>query len=695
MTINGGYIDVKNENALIALAYIKETDNPLAVFCNYVLICLIITPTSSFRHDELSDKISEQFGLKMPQHMLKMCCRILEKDKKIERLSNGAGYLLKDFSFDLSGFEAKKTQLQDKERLLVNGLMSYAEDYKLNWNYQQAREYLTNFLLMRGNAVAIFAEKTVKEVEKEKFVSNEWYVGKYISHLLECNDARTEYLIDIVNGMMIYIGLYETNDYNQDRNQKFKGTNFYFDTKLILRLMGFSWTLEIESTKELTDLIEKEYGGNICVFEHTVGEIESALYNAAETIKRGEVIADYELRMYVELNKCTDYDLRLQSQSARATIERKLGFRVQPSIDWEEKKNYKNNLDSEALIQFVKCKHLRWKERAIENDIDSINSINILRKGDYSVKYGGRKKLPVFITTNTALVWDIKEYIHRFGAEDKGVAMWNPNALPIISDNMLMCRLWLPKAQNSTTIPLLTLARNAYAAQQANTAFFEKLRTSAKELKQKHNIDVIDISIARKEKLEELLVKNTAGDMEEISVEMLATSVEEMVMLETMSLQKSIEQLETEKDIQVIINESNRKNIIRSAVKRYKNKLGIKRVLIYVARSYWICLAIVFGFLSLGLSKAKGLQVTSELPYFGFIYVFIFLLLKVLEKATNKGFVGEFFLSTAIKYVLKKYSEEVKIGLFDFEKGDEKEILQACIDETPILNKYRKYYDVN
>ena len=191
-----------NQNSLIALAYIKEMDNPLEVFCNYIRICLQITPGNSLKHDELAGKITEQFGLKMPHHMIKMCCRILEKEKKIEKIPQGAGYLLKDFSFDLNAFEVKKEQLQFKERLLVNGLISCAEDYNIQWDYPQAREHLTNFLLVRGNAVSIFSSKTVEVIEREKYIPNEWYVGKYISHLLECNDDRTDYLIDIINGRL-------------------------------------------------------------------------------------------------------------------------------------------------------------------------------------------------------------------------------------------------------------------------------------------------------------------------------------------------------------------------------------------------------------------------------------------------------------------------------------------------------------
>lgn len=97
------------ENTLIALAYVKETENPMEVFCNYILIRLLKAPEKKMRHDELCCGIEEMFGIKMPHHMIKMFCRILEKQKKICKLSQGAGYLCLDDKFDLHAFEEKRT----------------------------------------------------------------------------------------------------------------------------------------------------------------------------------------------------------------------------------------------------------------------------------------------------------------------------------------------------------------------------------------------------------------------------------------------------------------------------------------------------------------------------------------------------------------------------------------------------------
>ena len=101
--------------------------------------------------------------------------------------------------------------------------------------------------------------------------------------------------------------------------------------------------------------------------------------------------------------------------------------------------------------------------------------------------------MPVFITSNSSLVYDIRYYIDSIENKDKNIANWNYDALPIITDYMLMCRLWVPKANIKSNIPALTLARNAYSAQQIDYNYFAKLKQTAQKLKADRNIDLINI----------------------------------------------------------------------------------------------------------------------------------------------------------------------------------------------------------
>ena len=630
-------IDMQNENALIALAYIKENDNPIQVFCNYVVICLIKSNDGKLRYDELSCEIEKFTGLKMSIHMIKMCCSILKKEHKIQKLPNGAGYELIDFSYNINNFETQSNILQIKEKEVINQLIEYVKNFNLDWDYDLARTYLTDFLLNKGNAATIFSYNQIKPITSENKIKPEWYIGKYITNLLNKSNDLSSYLIDIVNGLMIYIGVYESQNYNQNREQKFNGTKFFFDTKLILRLMGYSWNLETESANELYNLI-KSYKGEIYVFERTIGEIKSALDNAANYLKRRQPIKDLELRIGVELQNLDYFDLNIDNDTLRNIIEKDLKIKIQPDIEWENERNHKYNLDTEKIIEYISKRRPNWKSKSIENDVDIINFINILRKGNYTQKYGGLKKLPVFITSNTFLVNDIRSYIKKWGEEDKKIANWNIHALPIITDNMLMCRLWVPKASSLTSIPKLTLSRNAYSAQQVDYNFFYKLKESAEKLSLSHKIDLVNISSITKEKLEEILIRNISGNLDELTDEVLCNSADELIKLETLNLRENNLKLLEEQQVQNSILEQKTDDLIEAYAEKYVNKLGLSRIILFFGKSWWIISTILFAIIS--YFDIPKIRVISNMnPYIKIfitlIPLIIFIILELIKRVSE------------------------------------------------------------
>ena len=321
-----------------------------------------------------------------------------------------------------------------------------------------------------------------------------------------------------------------------------------------------------------------------------------------------------------------------------------------------------------------------------------VNYINILRRGDYSIKYGGKRKLPVFITTNTLLVWDIREYIKQYRDEDKGIANWRENALPIISDNMLMCRLWLPRSKNMSALPAMTLARNAYAAQQTNKAFFDKIRNTAKELQDKHkDVDVINVSDLMKEKLEENLVKNTKGNIEELTTEILAMSLDEVIEFKTDKLNEKLKNKTEESDNKTITIQKLKEQVITSAVKRYNNKLGIGWFVIKGAELFWLWIVLAFGIIELFISMQSETLPKNQLTVQGAIFVALFIAIKIFENILDRGSMRDKVIEVAVKYVWRKYSKKVESTLVGLELDYRNEILQACIEQTPILRHYQKY----
>lgn len=135
--------DMKNQNSLISLAYIKVSDNPLRVFCNYILYLLIKAPEQAMRADLLKDQLLQEFGISMPQQLIKNCISILQKQGEVTRLDHGAGYRVSDIKFDVDAFEKKRLQLHEHEEALLKSLIEFvSERYKKTWSKDDAREAL-------------------------------------------------------------------------------------------------------------------------------------------------------------------------------------------------------------------------------------------------------------------------------------------------------------------------------------------------------------------------------------------------------------------------------------------------------------------------------------------------------------------------------------------------------------------------
>ena len=680
----GGFIDMKNGNALIALAYIKTNDNPLTVFCNYVIICLMKAPNNHLSYNELSDKIANSFGIRLPHHVLKICCRILTKNKKIESLKNGEGFKLLDFSFSLVTYETKVTELSYKERQLIEDMQKFVTTFGINWSYEEAREYLVRFLLDYGIGVDLFIDGQLEDnTQEEGLVSWAWYVGKYVTHLLNSDFDIMGYLVDIVTGLMTFVGVYETLDYTQDSEQKFRGTDFYLDTKLVLRYLGYSWSLDVGAITELVDLISKEYGGNVCVFEHTLEEVSYAFKTAADNLSRGETIQDSELRYAVVSQRLDSTVLNALSHSVTDLIEKKTKFKIREGLDWNSKSIQKNVIDWDGLCDFIKHNHPMWKDSAIQKDVTSVNYINVLRKGNYSVKYGGKDRLPVFITSNSALTYDVKEYFRKQNM------LPNTGALPLVTDYTMMCRLWLPKAREKALVPTLTLARSAYAAHQVDATFDERFRIAALDLLKTKHIDVINVPAETKDMLEELIVKRV-GDDNAITSDLLAICVDDLAYARNALSRQKILELKREKELaeeKIKEEQSSKKDyIVRSVSNRHRRKLGLLNVAIYVVEHFWVFSTVLFSVVGLIISWILDPKLDSGHNFVRVLLIALTVSVAVAEKIFDLDTVNRKMVMMVVSHLWMRFNREVDQSLLPEEMEFRNEILKQCVETSRFSN---------
>jgi hypothetical protein len=455
----------------------------------------------------------------------------------------------------------------------------------------------------------------------------------------------------------------------------------------MLRFLGYSWDFEVSTANELVELIIKHFGGRVCVFDQTVKEIESALKKASRELNSKKSIFDYELRHFAQSNKWNSFDFDTASETVRGVIK-KAGFRIESTIDWDSDDFIKHNLDWQSLTNFIQHRHLGWNEQAIKNDITSLIQINILRKGDYTEKFGGKKNLPIFITTNTALVEDIRQYISENNDSDKGVARWNIHCLPAISDNMLMCRLWIPVSQSATSIPVLNLTRYAYSSQKQSDEIWDRmLATSHDIIKKKHTYNLVDLDQQRRAKLEEISIRNAGGELNNITAEIVGISFDELIAIETSNDKSEKTTLKEKIDLQRIEIEKQKQHIINGKVEYYKHKKPIRCFWrLWLAQTFNIIAIIVYTVTSFFV---KQLHLNSLPQIITFMIIIVVLIsIEVVKKKSADGKVAQVILKRAVNVAWNRYVIFIEKTLSGVENDHLTEIISACKQQLPFINKY-------
>ena len=523
-------------------------------------------------------------------------------------------------------------------------------------------------------------------------LGDSWYVGRFVDFLLGSDKVEKQYLKDINNGLMIYQGVYQTKDYQQDRGQKFHNTVFYFDTKMVLRLTGYSIDMHVKATRELAEMIRVDYGGKIGIFERTVTEVRNALYSAGKAYESGNPIWDLELAVFAKTHK-NDAGGMLEAACCLDNLLKKYGLVREEDIDWESDYYHQYWLNTDEIAQQLLAQ-FNWREASVINDVAVINQINILRRGYYDERFGGKRKLPVFVTTNTGLVYGFKQYIEEKIANRESTGL-NPHALPVISEGMLLARLWVPFAVKYSDLPTLTLARQAYAAQNPETGFFEKLRSVAAEYSKTANVDVFNLSDLYKQKFEDLLIAKTEGEVAALTVDMVASSVDELVQMENLSLRQEVETVQQE--LAASREEGTRKDtllgekdqtIIHLLASQYANKLGWRRLLILAADHWWILATlvcqVVAHFICAGLDGEKWPHLVGLLP------VGLEAVLSILDKCCEKRGWHKWLLYRAVAMVWRWYYGKVMLELQQEKEFYRNHVVAKCIEDTPVFAEHKE-----
>ena len=206
--------------------------------------------------------------------------------------------------------------------------------------------------------------------------------------------------------------------------------------------------------------------------------------------------------------------------------------------------------------------------------------------------------------------------------------------------------------------------------------------------------------------MEEIIVAKVGGNYDDIDEDIVASSFDEFVALETKrkddiidSKERIIEGKETkilalENDALSKQQEIDLKNarIAEYASERFVNKIGGYRFLLWICDYLWLIVAFVVFLASIAVSilvtiKSNNLSIWFTL----FASPVIGLLGNIFDKASEKKSVKKFLITKLLPLAKEKMENRIKNGLRDEERELEAAIVAISIEQTKIFRKYKDY----
>lgn len=683
--------DMENSNALISAAYISQSEGqPYRVFCEYVKYCVTRHPSEQMLIGELRGALENEFGMYFPRNVLNRCLSILIRENF---LSTERHHIYRNGNFDCTTFDKKRDKFRETKDYVVRQLIDHVSTFKKTWDVAYAEKALGDFLRSTESAFELFfrgnewhpaevpsqhspisSQDKESSEAKEGVFPDKWYVGNFVQHIIASDNPCKKYLQDIASGLMICIGSYHYSESETSQTEiNISETSFFFDTKLLLRLLGCAWSEAVESAKELVKFIQ-ENGGKIYYFPHTFMEILGALERAEKCLQDQTTSHDKEMSYYLLHGNLTPAMLRAKQQNVKEEL--KLYNIYQRNMnDWSEEERIKFGLDSEDLCKYILSQEPTWGTNTVENDVASIREVQMLRKGNFQAYYGTADRLPIFVTSNTRLFFLLLGY-RRDREEEKRIQYWKSNRLPLITDIRLTCRLWNPTLSNSKDIPLLQLTANAVAAQRPNERYYNQLRQTVKQLTE----DVpayskFSLSDYCDDEFTEQIVAQIEGEIDKLDVGVLATTMVEHAQMNSADEREKRNAVEIEKESILEEFEAQTQSIINCCVERNKDKLGLWNIPIWCGHHWALVVAAIFAL----LSSIVGVMSQQWYPM---LVIAVPTILGIVENVFNQPIIKNWILDKILPRAEIAYKNKIRKELSVVERKYEDTIIPKCISES-------------
>lgn len=447
------------------------------------------------------------FGLIIPYHPM---CTILARAKKRGLIRQSQGRFKPNIDkvtkFEFTSIANEQLRKQEK---IVKEFMAFAnKNYSVALTKDEAEAAFISFLKDHDLDILFASQDStvlppIKSSNEKKFL-----IYKFIKNAHASEPEVFKFIVDIAVGYILASAvLYSKFDKFAG---KLKKTNFYFDTRCILRLIGVEGKEKKEAYIEFFKTLSEEKG-NLFLFQHTYEEIMGILEDAlrwVENPRYDSSLASPVLRYFVENNyKSSDVE-RFIVNVDRVLEENKIIKVDAPDPNKDKYYQIDEKKLNDTIVEIYKEQNPNFEESdkcaAIQRDVKSISSIYKLRKGKKPKTIKEAKS--IFVTTNSKLSYANRKYeISEIGE--------GHNITACLTDIFIGTLVWLQSPAKVFSLNEKKIISDCYAALQPNVILIKKFLNEIEKLKSEKKINNDEYYLLRTHRVAmELLGEKTMGD---------------------------------------------------------------------------------------------------------------------------------------------------------------------------------------
>jgi len=477
--------------------HINQGNDYLDYLRPFILQVIIDDKLDSITEQLIEDGLRKHFGLEIPNRSIQIVLRRLSRTYPIKK-EEGAYRIIG--RLPESGITSEKSRADRHILAVLYGLMEFSKQTtRVLESLDDAVTFICEFLEeFNVQCLRYYLRGTTIPTVNDKHKIDVILVSQYVMHLQKYDPERFESFMIMAQGHMLANALLCPDLKNAPRT--YKGVVFYFDTPLLVQCLGLEGEPKKTAVENLINIL-KQLGARVGIFSHSRDELERVLIGAADHINspngRGNIVLEAR-RQGVSKSDL----LLVAGKIDEMLLEAKIEIFKTPKYIAEFQ------IDENAFEMVLDDEVSYHNPRAKENDINSVRSIYVLRKGT-SPSYLEKSKA-VLVSSNSGFAQAAWEYGQKH-EESREVSA-------VIDDFSLANLAWLKVPMGAPNIPTAEVLAFSYAALQPSRELLSKFMMEIDKLEKEGKFSERDHQLLRSATLaNEELMHLTLGSVDAVN----------------------------------------------------------------------------------------------------------------------------------------------------------------------------------